>query len=185
MPHTHIVDRNLAALLIIDVQEKLAPHIAGHKIVIENTVKLIRAARVLELPILATEQNPRRIGATVAPIREALPGDVKPLEKETFSCWGDAPFRAALGGTNREHVIVAGIESHVCVLKTVLELIRVDYVPFVLSDAVGSRRESDRDAAIRRMREAGAVITTTESMILELLTSYTQPEFKPLLQIIK
>lgn len=185
MRPVYLAEPELALLLVIDLQERLMPHIDEHDSVVDNAVKMIRAARLLSTPLLATEQNPRGLGETVRPVLDALPPDLPRRDKETFSCWGDATFRERLQATRREHVIVVGIEAHVCVQQTVLDLLQVDYVPFVLADAVGSRRTRDRDLSLERMRQAGAIVTSTESMIMELQRSYTAPTFKQILKIVK
>lgn len=185
MPHTSILDPSLALLLVVDMQERLMPHINEHAAVVRRATQLIQAAKVLEVPILATEQNPRGLGATIAAIREALPAGTQPMVKETFSCWGDERFREGLQATHREQVIVCGIEAHVCVLQTVLELIRVDYEVFVPADAMGSRNAFDWDVSLTRMQQAGAAVTTSEAAIMELQKRYTAATFKSILEIIK
>ncbi|MCK6484348.1 MAG: hydrolase [Phycisphaerae bacterium] len=185
MRPVYLAESELALLLVIDMQQRLMPHIADHESVVDNAVRMIRAARLLSTPLLATEQNPRGLGETIRPVIDALPPDLPRHDKEMFSCWGDAAFRERLQAARREHVIVVGIEAHVCVQQTVLDLLQVDYVPFVLADAVGSRRPRDRDLSLERMRQAGAIVTSTEAMIMELQRSYTAPTFKQILKIVK
>lgn len=185
MPHAPMADAAQSAVIVVDIQERLLPHVGEHESLVRRAVQAIRAAGVLGVPILATEQNPRGLGPTVAAVREAWPRDTTPIVKEAFSCWGDAAFRERLQSTQREQVIVVGIEAHVCVLQTVLDLIRVDYEPFVLADAIGSRKAFDWDVALTRMQQAGAVVTTTEALIMEWQRRYTTPTFKAILDIIK
>ncbi len=178
------VDETL--LLVIDYQRMLVPHIANHEAVIAAGVRMIRAACVLNVPAIITEQYPKGLGPTVAPIREAF-GDrtVETIEKLTFSCCTTEPITTAIARTDRSQILVIGIESHVCVQQTVLDLLTLGYVPFVCADAIGSRRELDRDMAIERMRQAGAVLTTTESATFELLRVAGTPEFKEIIKIVK
>ena len=186
MPHTNMLEANLAALVVIDVQEKMHAAIGSiaQGVLVANIAKLIAVARILEIPVLLTEQYPQGLGGTVQQIRDAAP-TLKPMVKTTCSCWRDEPFRAALQATGREHIILAGAETHVCVQQTALDLLRVDYVPFVPEDAVGSRRSTDADAAFRRMARAGVELTTTESIIFELIERCDHPKFKDVLKLVK
>jgi nicotinamidase-related amidase len=173
-------------LLVVDIQERLLPQIADADNVAAAATKLIRAAGVLGLPILATEQYPKGIGPTVACIRDAFPsGAFKPLEKLAFSCCSSEPAVAALAASGRTHILVVGIEAHVCVQQTVLDLLALGYLPFVCADAVGSRRPPDRDVAIERMRQAGAAVTTVESAIFELTHRAGTDQFREILKIVK
>lgn len=185
MPHTNMLEVDLAALVVIDVQEKMHAAIGSipADTLCANIVKLISAARLLEIPVLMTEQYPQGLGGTVPQIRDAA--HVKPMIKTTCSCWRDEAFRAALQSTAREHIILVGEETHVCVQQTALDLLRVDYVPFVPEDAVGSRRSPDADAACRRMGRAGVELTTTEAIIFELIERCDHPKFKDILKLVK
>ncbi len=148
------------------------------------SAKMIRAGRVLGLPIVVTEQYPKGIGPTDAGIR-ALLADVPVIEKMTFSSCGVGAARMRLSELGRLHVLVIGIEAHVCVQQTVLDLIEFAYVPFVLADAIGSRSPDDRAVALERMRQAGAIVTSTEAIIFELCREAGTPLFKELLPLIK
>jgi len=170
-------------LLVVDVQDKLLPAIHEADAVVEFARRMIEAAKVFEMPILAAEQNPAGLGRLCAALREAL-GPVQPIEKTLFSaCVSGIVGR--LQDLGRPNVIVVGIEAHVCVQQTVLDLLRLGYTPFVCADAVGSRRPIDRDTAIERMRQGGAVITTTESATFELLGEACTDAFKKILKIVK
>lgn len=185
MGHVAIADAAAATLVVVDVQERLLPHIDGHESVLRRCGQMIRAAGVLGVPVLATEQNPRGLGSTAEALRAAWPAGTKALAKETFSCWGDAAFRERLQATRREQVVLTGIEAHVCVMQTALELARVDYEVFVIADAVGSRKARDCELALERIRQAGVVVTTAEAVIMEWQRRYTGPTFKAILEIIK
>jgi nicotinamidase-related amidase len=177
-------ERDQAVLLVVDLQEKLLPQIADVDGVLAASAKMIRAAQVLGLPIVATEQYPKGIGSTEAGIRELL-ADVPVIEKMTFSSCGVEPARTRLSELGRPHVVVVGIEAHVCVQQTVLDLIELAYVPFVLADAVSSRNPDDRDVALLRMRQAGAIVTSTEAIVFELCREAGTLMFKELLPLIK
>jgi nicotinamidase-related amidase len=150
------------------------------------SAKVIRAAAVLGVPVITTEQYVKGLGPTVPAIREAYAdGAFRPLEKLSFSCCGAEAIAEAVRTAARSSVLVVGIEAHVCVQQTVLDLLALGYSPFVCADAIGSRRDFDRDTAIERMRQAGAVITTTESAIFELLGRAGTDQFKRILPIVK
>ncbi|MGA2499067.1 MAG: hydrolase [Tepidisphaeraceae bacterium] len=170
-------------LLVVDVQEKLLPAIHEAEVCAANVRKMVEAAKVLALPVVVTEQYPAGLGPTCASIREAL-GDEKAIEKVRFSACVEATM-ARLRELDRRQVIVVGIETHVCVQQTVLDLLRLDYNPYVCADAVSSRRAMDRDTGMARMRQAGAVITTTESAIFELVGEAGTSQFKQVLKIVK
>ncbi len=175
------LDRNRAVLLIVDIQEKLLPAIFDGAGCVAAASKLIAAAGVLGVRVIATEQYPAGLGPTCAPIKELLK-DAAIHEKTLFSgCTPDVV--AAIGSANQ--VIVAGMETHVCVQQTVLDLLRAGKDVWVCVDAVSSRRAFDRDTAIDRMRHEGACVTTGESAIFELLGQAGTPEFKQILKIVK
>ncbi len=170
-------------LLVVDVQEKLLPAMQEAEQCAANVRKMVEAAKVLAVPVVVTEQYPAGLGATCAAIREAM-GELKAIEKMRFSACVQATTDR-LSELDRRQVIVVGIEAHVCVQQTVLDLLRLDYNPYVCADAVSSRRAIDRDTGLARMRQAGAIITTTESAIFELLGEAGTGLFKQILKIVK
>jgi nicotinamidase-related amidase len=170
-------------LLVIDVQERLLPAIHEADACVEAMRRMIEAAQVLGVPVLATEQYPKGLGPTCPAIREAL-GKVPIVEKVRFSACVEAVIED-MRELDRPHVIVVGIEAHVCVQQTVLDLLRLGYRPYVCADAVGSRRPVDSKTALRRMRQGGAVVTTTESIMFELLGEAGTSVFKQILDIVK
>jgi nicotinamidase-related amidase len=170
-------------LLVVDVQEKLLPAIHENGPMLEAARRMTAAAGVLGVPVLTTEQYPAGLGPTCAALRECLPG-VPPVEKTRFSACVPA-VTDRLTELGRPAVIVVGIEAHVCIQQTVMDLLRRGYVPHVCADATGSRRPLDRDAAIERMRQAGAVVTTTESVIFELTGEAGTDLFRRVLKIVK
>ncbi len=173
-----------SALLVVDLQEKLMPVIHDGPRVLEQACRFIQVARLLKLPILATEQYPKGIGPTCTAIKQAL-GDAPVLEKLTFSSCSAEPFWAAWQALGRHTAIVCGVETHVCVQQTVLDLLQRGEIVFLLADAVGSRRPLDRDLALGRLHDAGAIVTTAEAVIFELLGRAGTPEFKEALKIVK
>ena len=179
------LDVDLAMVLVIDVQEKLLPLIEGKERVIAGARKLLQGVAVFELPVLVTEQYSKGLGGTVAPVREALPKHAKVIEKPTFSAWADDGVRAAMLAMDRTQVIIAGIETHVCVQQTALDLRSRDFEVFVCADAVGSRALVDHETALNRMRQAGVLVTTAESVLFELCQRCDTRQFKAMLEVIK
>jgi len=179
-------DARQASLLVIDIQERLLPAIHGGEAVVARSLVMIEAARILAVPIVWTEQYVKGLGRTDERVRAALkPTGAEPIEKLTFSCCDTEPVTQQLRSDGREQVVVIGIESHVCVQQTVLDLLRMNLQPFVLADAVGSRRPIDYEMSLHHMRQAGAVTTTTEAIIFEMLREAGTEIFKSVLKVVK
>jgi nicotinamidase-related amidase len=172
------------ALLIIDIQEKILPVIKNYVLVVNNTLKLIKGFKVLGLPIYFTEQYPKGLGSTVSSIIEEL-GELKPFDKMSFSCSGAGDLFEEFQKKNLSQIVVCGIESHVCVQQTVLDLIENGFQVNLAADAVSSRKDIDYNTALDRMRHHGAEITTTESILFELLNVCGTPQFKEVSKIVK
>jgi nicotinamidase-related amidase len=174
------------ALLVIDIQEKLLPPIFQKEQLIKNSQLLIRLAGILKLPALMTTQYARGLGNTVPEIASLLP-EIQAIDKQMFSCFGSDVFCSLLKRLpgNRNTVLLCGIESHICVTQTALGALREGYIVHVASDAVSSRTEWNWRIGLERMRAAGAVISSTEMIIYELLRSSGSPAFKELLPYLK
>lgn len=170
--------------LVIDIQERLLPHIHENKKLIGNVGILLEGLKVLEVPVLITEQYRKGLGATVPEVEEKLLR-FNPLEKMTFSCCDDNGFIAELKMTRRKSVIICGIESHVCVLQTTIDLISKGYQAVVVSDCISSRKQNDMFIAIERMRQEGAIITTCESILFELARVSGTEKFKAISKLVK
>ncbi len=170
-----LLDSKRSTLLVIDVQEKLLPHIADHSDVLAHCGWLVRVATRLGVPVLATEQYPHGIGATHPDLRALLPA--APREKLHFSCVA-AGCLDADPAFAREQLVLCGIETHVCVLQTALELRAGNREVFVVEDAVGSRRSADKAAALARMHSHGVQIVTREMVAFEWLHESGTPTFK-------
>jgi nicotinamidase-related amidase len=175
-----------AQLLVIDVQQRMLPHVAGCDAVLAQCQRALRAAAVLGLPATLTEHYPAGLGHTDPRIVEVA-GAAQRLDKPGlhFSVWREEPIRARLESARRPQVLIVGIEAHVCIQQTVLDLRSAQLHPFVLADAIGSRRTGDRDVAIERMRAAGAVVTTVESAIYELMEQAGTDLFRQMLPIVR
>ncbi len=168
-------------LLLIDLQERLVPVIHDHDAVVARAVRLAEAAQLLGVPVRATEQNPAGLGPTVAPLK-AYPQAV--LAKMTFSAAEDPGFPALLPAGVAQ-VVVAGCEAHVCVLQTVLGMIRPGHHVFVVADAVGSRDPADKAAALDRASRNGAEVVTSEMVLFEWLRDARHPKFREVQKLLK
>ena len=179
-----ILDRNKTVLLLIDIQEKILGVMQNPDKVVANTIKLIKGFKVLNSPIIYTEQYPKGLGPTFEEIKIEL-GYINPIQKMSFSCYGAENFFQELKQNNFRQVVVAGIETHVCVQQTVLDLLANDFQVNLAVDAVSSRNKTDQKTAIKRMRYHGAEITTVESILFEMLNVSGTTEFKAISKIIK
>ncbi len=179
------LDRSQAVLVVVDVQEKLCR--AMDEKVLEkltaNIAILQEAGRVLGFPALATEQYVKGLGATLPVLKERLAEPA--IEKMTFSSCGEEPFPARLKSLGRQQVIVTGMEAHVCVLQTVIELLDAGYHVHLVQDAVMSRRKENWKVGVRAAAAAGAVITSTETALFQLLRVAGSEEFKTLARLVK
>jgi nicotinamidase-related amidase len=171
-------------LLVVDVQEKLAPRVAGHERLIARAAALVRAAKLLGVPVLASEHCPDRIGGTVEGLRR-LVGEDAILRKVHFSCADEEGCLARFAAVGRRQVLVAGMEAHVCVMQTALGLRERGFEPFIARDAVGSQRDEDRDAALARMAAAGCEAATAEMAIFEWMHRADDARFRDALEIVK
>ena len=182
--HPSILRRDQALLLVVDVQEKLHAVMAHRERVTANVRRLVQGFQTLELPILVTEQYPKGLGPTVSEIRELF-HEWNPYEKLTFSCCLVPEFCEAIQQSGATQIVLTGIETHVCILQTGLDLIQRGYQVHVPADAVSSRKELDWQMALERLRRAGAVITVTESSLFELLVRAGTGEFKQISALVK
>ena len=179
-----ILDKNKTALLIIDIQEKILAVMQNPGQVVANTLKLIKGFKILDSPIYFTEQYPKGLGATQKDISNEL-GNITPLQKMTFSGIGAENLFSKLREKNVQQVVVAGIEAHVCVQQTVLDLLENNFQVNLVVDAVSSRHKIDYETAINRMQSHSAEITTTESILFEMLHISGTDEFKQISKVIK
>jgi nicotinamidase-related amidase len=170
------------ALVVVDVQEKLMPLVAGSKRIVWNLRRLLDGAQAVGLKVLATEQYPQGLGPTVPELAGRL-GSIP--SKSTFSCGGCEPFAAALEELGASKVMVSGIEAHVCVQQTVLDLLAGGYRVYVPVDAVGSRYAIDYETGLKRMESAGATLTTTESALFEWCQVSGTPTFKKISALVR
>jgi len=171
-----LLDREGAALVVIDVQEKLLPKIAEKENTVANIIKLISFSRTCGIPIVLTEQYPKGLGKTIKGIMDEIP-DIVPIEKTSFSCFGTQEFRDVLVKMKISTLIITGIEAHVCIAQTALEALD-DYRVCVISDAVSSRALGNVQIGLQRMRDCGATISSTEMVMYEILRDAGTEEFR-------
>jgi len=179
-----LAERDRSVFLVVDFQEKLVPHVADAQDILANLIRLCRAAEILRIPLLVTEQNPGGLGPTVAELEPHIRG-VERIEKMTFSCFGEPRFLKRLEELNVDTLLIGGIEAHVCVAQTALHAILRGFQVHILVDAVGSRNPTVARIAVSRLKEAGAIVTCTEMALFELMGRAGTPEFKEILKLVK
>ncbi|RKY68646.1 MAG: hydrolase [Candidatus Latescibacterota bacterium] len=179
-----MLNTGTSALIIVDVQGKLAHRMHRKERLFEQLQKLIKGAQALSIPILWVEQNPEGLGPTIPEIADLL-SDVPPIPKLSFSCCGCDRFMQALRFLNRKQILIAGIETHVCVYQTAVDLLNLGYEVQVVADAVSSRTEENRQIGLSRIEDAGGALTSTEMALFEMLKVAEGAQFKEILNIVK
>ena len=181
-----LLEAEQCALVVVDIQEKLLPPIFNKETMVKNAQLLIRLAKILSIPAMVTTQYSKGLGPTVPEIASLL-AEVRSIDKLEFSCFGSDQFRSGLKKLpgNRNTVLLCGMEAHICVTQTALGALNDGYLVHVASDAIGARSEWNWRIGLDRMRTAGAVISSTEMMMYELLRCSGTPQFKELLPYIK
>jgi len=170
--------------VVIDIQSRLYPLIHGHETLTKNNRILISGLKAMKIPIVVTQQYTQGLGDTIPEIEEVL-GEYKHIEKTSFSCCDEPHFNENLALSSKMYVVVTGIEAHVCVLQTIVGLIGQGYIPIVVEDCIGSRKPNDKLMAVERMRQEGAIITTYESILFELLKYSGTDEFREISRLVK
>jgi len=180
-----LINKKNSLLLQIDIQEKLIPAMPEGDYVIENCTKLIQGIKLFSMPAIITEQYPKGLGKTVQPLINELSELYEPIEKSTFSCMKNINFVEMLENYGKENIIITGMETHICVLQTVLQIKQAGYNPIIVEDCICSRKVNDHYIALERMLKESITITTYESVLLELCERSDTPEFKIISKIIK
>lgn len=178
------INRDNTVGLVIDMQERLLPAMDENEVILANCQILINGLQELKVPIIATQQYPKGLGETVEPIRSIIK-DFKPIDKTDFSCCDNEEFAKELEKYHPIHVIICGIESHVCVLQTAIDLKEAGLVPVVVLDCVSSRSITNVDLAAERFRHEGIMMTSYESVLFELTRTAAAPEFKAISKLVK
>ena len=172
------------ALLLVDVQGSLAAAMHDQAVLIRNLARLVRIVQILEMPIVWVEQTPEKLGRTVQELRRFM-GRLEPMSKACFSC-GDSPeVMSRLQELGRQQVLLAGIETHVCIYQTAVALIDAGYHVEVVADAVSSRAETNVRTGLRKIRDHGGILTSVETAVFELLRTSKHPSFRSVLDIVK
>ncbi|MFA5529668.1 MAG: hydrolase [Thiohalomonadaceae bacterium] len=182
-----LLSADQSLLILVDVQVRLAAAMpdADRARVLRQGAALLRGADLLQVPVIVSEQYPKGLGHTEPALAETFPAAAAVVEKTCFACSGETRFREALAGHGRRQVVVAGMEAHVCVLQTALELHAAGHEVFVVEDAVSSRDPANRDNAMARLRQAGVTVTNTESVLFEWLRDASHTQFKAVSALIK
>jgi len=168
-------------LIIIDEQDRLMPVIAGREVLIQNALRLLKFSQLLDIPIVITEQE--KLGPTLSEVKAEAVG-IRPIGKVQFNCFMSGEFERTLQQLERKILILVGVEAHICVTQTALHALQ-SFKVHIVADAIGSRTADNRDIAIERMRQAGAIITSTEMFIYEVLQRAGTDKFKAALQLVK
>ncbi len=171
-------------LIIVDVQGKLARMMFEREMLYDNLQKIIQGAKILNLPIIWMEQYPKGLGPTIPEIGDLL-SDLQPIPKMSFSCCGEENFMTNLKKIDRKQILLTGIETHICVYQTAMELLNLGYEVQVISDAVSSRTKENKDIGLQKMADSGATISSVEMSLFELLRVAGTEEFKAISKILK
>jgi nicotinamidase-related amidase len=182
--HPDLANATDSILVVIDAQEKLVRMIHNREQVTETIARMLRFASIFDIPVVLTEHYPKGLGYTVDDVKEAAPA-YEPILKRIFSCFGVPEFADALAQSGRKRLLIVGIETHICVSQTVHDALHRGYQVQVIADGVGTRRKEDHEIALARLRQAGAVITTSEALIYEVTLRADTDEFKKVLDLVK
>lgn len=181
--HKNCLKAENSVLVVIDIQEKFVDVIYDSEKVIENTKKLLKAASILDIPIIITEQYPKGLGHTLNELFTVAQKQTI-LEKTTFSCYKDNEFADHLKKLKRKQIIITGIEAHVCVSQTVHDLLAEGYQPHLMADAISSRCPENAEIALEKMINSGAIASSVEIALFELLKNAKHPNFKEIQKLI-
>jgi nicotinamidase-related amidase len=179
-----MLDINNTALVIVDVQGKLAQMMSDKETLFTNLERMARGARALGLPIVWVEQIPDKLGSTIPELSRHLSG-LDPISKTSFSCVGCDEFNQTRAATGRKQVLVVGIEAHICVYQTATDLVRKGYQVEVVTDAVSSRFAHNKDVGLKKMKSCGVALTSTEMVLFELMRTAEHSAFRDIQQIVK
>ena len=179
-----LMNINDSVLVVIDCQTKLMPAIKDTDVLEQTVVKLARGIKVMDVPVVVTQQYTKGLGPTTDDICEAL-GEFEPIEKTTFSAMGAPEFVERIKAAGKKNILMTGVETHICVQQTTLELLKAGYNVYLIDDCVGSRTKNDKKVACQRMAAAGAVVTTYEAALYEILKGAKEDGFKAISAIVK
>ncbi|MGL4676607.1 MAG: isochorismatase family protein [Brevinema sp.] len=172
------------SLLVVDIQEKFVPHIYEYQLMLNNCLILIKSCKLLTIPIAVSEQNSSKLGHTVPEIRSILP-EQKHLEKIEFSCYDAPSYQQWLKKHLQKNIILCGIESHICILQTAIDLKNSGYTPIVIWDTISSRKLENKEIALRRLIQENILISSCESILFELMRTFEHPHSREISNLIK
>ena len=178
MGHPRVLDASNAILVVVDVQEAFRKAIPEHALITSRIAMAVRGFRILEIPVVVTEQYPKGLGRTVEELMLTLPDDFEPIEKSTFSAFGDSAFVDVLDTAERKQIVICGVEAHVCVNQTAHDLLHNGYEVHLLTDCVASRFEADKNAGIQKMIASGAVPSSVEMALFEAMRDSRHEKFR-------
>ncbi len=179
------IEKDKSIAIVIDIQEKLIPHITNNDILIKNTGILLEGLKILNVPLIFTQQYTKGLGKTINEISNFISNENDIIEKLTFSCCKEGKFLDKLLPLNPEFAIICGIESHICVLQTAIDLVEYNIKPIIVADCISSRKEKDHQIALQRLSNEGCIITTYESLLFELCITAGNDTFKKLSTLVK
>jgi nicotinamidase-related amidase len=179
------LSRESAALAVIDMQEAFRSVISDFGEVASRIATAVEGARLLEVPVIVTEQNPKGLKHTAEEITARLPAELRPIEKSCFSSCGAEDFLSQLISRNVKQVLVCGIEAHICVMQTSLDLLEKGFEVYLLVDCITSRKSETKHAALARLTQAGAIESTLEMVLFEMMRTAESPQFKAIQQLIR
>jgi nicotinamidase-related amidase len=185
MRHPSLLDRKRAALVVIDMQEKFRPMMADFDEVAARIAVMVQGCKLLNIPILVTEQYPQGLGRTALEIQSYLSEATKPIEKLTFSSCGVPEFDLQLREQHIEQVMLVGIEAHICVSQTAHDLLQLGYQVHLIREAIGARFLHNREVALAKMQRAGAILSSVEMALFEMMKASDAAEFKAVQKLIK
>ena len=180
-----MLDRSKTAVVAIDFQDRLLPAMNSEEQVISETIKLIKGVEMLGVPHVFTQQYTKGLGETNSEIKGAVSGEFSHVEKTSFSAYGTPEFVEKIERLDRRQIVLCGVETHVCVMQTALDLLEAGYEVYLVTDCVSSRKESDEIISLERMKEAGAIITTSETVLFEMLRGAKEEGFKEISNLVK
>jgi nicotinamidase-related amidase len=185
MRHENVLDPDKAAVVVVDLQEAFREPILEFDKIAARTAVVVQAAKLLDLPVLVTEQYPQKLGATVPEIKSVLPAGVAIVDKREFSCCGASVFIEQLERLRRKQVMLCGIESHVCMSQTAHDLLARGYQVHVLEDCTSSRAPQNREIGLAKMRRSGALPSSSEMALFELMVDSRHEHFRAISKLVK
>ncbi len=183
--HPALLRSEDTVLMVVDMQEPFLRHIWSGGRLLDNVNKLLDTARILRVPVVPTLQNMKQMGGVIPDVASRLPAQCIPFDKMCFSCQGDTVISGELARAGRKQVILCGVETHICILQTALDLVAQGYQVHVVADAVSSRSQSDWELGLRKMERLGVAVASTEMAMYELVGEAGTPEFREILKLVK